>query len=251
MAVKIGKLFNDTKFTSLSMHSKLLYTYLSQSPNINTVGVLSLDIQVVCIQIGITVDKLREAMLELVKKDYILCENIDGVVYFVVLDHFHTLPSSDAIIRKSTQELLPLPKKLVQKLHKFNIKPAAKLKEFKEPTIDEVNNYALSQGYNINGKDVVEFYQREAAKRGKKGVWVDSRGKIVRDWRRKIKQVWCKDERKMQPVKDAPKGFEYFHIVVDDKMVFPDYFKNGKPFSKNIAINKQLNRAYEERKGNS
>ena len=42
----------------------------------------------------------------------------------------------------------------------------------------------------------------QAAKFGKKGVWVDGRGKQVNDWKGKLRKVWFKDERKINAQKN-------------------------------------------------
>lgn len=251
MAVKIGKLWTNSKFSSLSNNSKLFYIYLSTSPDINSVGVCSLDVRVVSLQLDLTLDALRESMLELVNTEFILCDNIEGVVYFTVLAHFNSLPKSDTTVMKVTKDLKLLPTKLVKKLAKYGITTDRKAVKFDEPAAEEISEYALSLGHKIDGNEVIKFYRGQAAVRGKQDIWLDTRGKQVKDWKGKLRLVWLKDENKLTEVKDAPKGFEYFHIFVDGKMVFPDAWKNGQPFSKNIAINKKLKEAYEERKKDS
>lgn len=251
MAVKIGKLWTNVKFSNLSNNSKLFYIYLATSPDINSVGTTSLDIKVVSLQIDLTIEQLRESMLELVNSEFILCDNVGGVVYFTVLRHFNTLPKSDTTVMKVTRDLASLPPKLVKKLATYGITTDRKAVHFDEPSVEEVAEYALSQGHNIDGRSVRDFYRGQARVRGKQGVWLDSRGKQVKDWRAKLRQVWFKDENRLKTVKGAPKGFEFFHISVDGIMVFPDAWKNGKPFSKNIAMDKKLKQAYEERRGNS
>ncbi len=74
---------------------------------------------------------------------------------------------------------------------------------------------------------------------------------MIRDWKSKLKRVWCKDDRKMKAVKGAPKGYEFFHVIKDGKAIYPDSWKDGKPWSKSISTNILLKREYEERKKDS
>lgn len=251
MSVKVGKLWTNSKFSSLSINSKLFYIYLSTTPDINSVGVCCVDIRVVSIQLGLSIDLLRKSMLELVDNNFILCDKVEGLLYFTVLAHFNTLPKSDTTVMQVTKDLKALPKQLVKKLSAYGISTDRKAIIFKEPSAEEVSDYAFSQGYIIDGQEVVDFYRRHASMRGKQGVWLDSRGKQVKDWRSKLRMVWFTDDKKLKSVDGAPKGFEHFHIYIDGKMVFPESWKNGQPFSKNIAVNKQLKEEYEKRKTSS
>ena len=186
-------------------------------------------------------------MLELVKERFIFCDNYNGDIYFTVLAHFATLPKSEAVARRVKKELSELPEGLVTKLSAYGIRPALKVREFVEPTPEEVSEYCLTVGHKVDGRQVVEFYRNQAEKRGKKGYWYDSKGKLVIDWKRKVRSVWCRDENKLKAIDGAPKGYEYFHIYVDGVMVFPDAWKGGKPFSRNIAMNKKLKEEYENK----
>lgn len=247
MAVKMGKLWSNSKFSSLTNNSKLFYIYLSTSPDINSVGVCSLDIKVVSLQVSMTVYELRESMIELVDKDFILCDNIDGELFFTVLAHFNTLPKSDSTVLKVTRDLESLPSKLVKELSRLGISTDRKAVKFIEPTVQEVQDFALSKGYKIDAEGVIKYYRGQAEKRGKSGVWLDSMGKQVKDWRAKLRIVWFKDENKLKVLPNAPKGFESFYVEIDGKTIFPDAWKNGQPFSKNIGVNKKLKEEYEKR----
>ena len=161
------------------------------------------------------------------------------------------MPKSDTSVLKITKELELLPEGLVTYLAQIGISTQRKVVTFNEPTAEEVMDYSLSQGYQIDAGAFIGFYQAKAIAYGKKGLWVDGRGKQVKDWRAKLRVVWFKDENKLKTVAGAPKGFESFYIDFEGKQVFPESWRNGKPHSKNIAVAKALNRAYEERKGNS
>lgn len=250
MAVKVSKLWSNALFTKLTNNSKLFYIYLCTSPDINSVGVCSLDINVISIQVSMGIDELREAMVELVDKGLILCDNISGVVYFTVLSHFNTLPKSDTSVMNVRRDLESLPTKLSDKLRSHGISTDRKAVKFKEPTLEEVADYAISKGYNIDAKAVVDYYRGQAKARGREGVWLDSRGSQIRDWRSKLRLVWFKDERKMKEVKGAPKGFEYFFINMEGIIVYPDSWKNNKPCSKSIAVDRKLKQEYERRISN-
>jgi len=250
MAVKVSKIWSSQKFINLTNDSKLLYLYLATSPDINSVGVLSPNMEVISIHLSMSMEKLRSSTRELISKGYILVNKFD-VMYVCVLAHFNTLPKSDSTVAKVQKTLNSLPDGLVKILKENEITTDRKAVVFNPPTIEEVSKYALSLGHKIEADKVVSFYEGHAKKRNMSG-WVDSRGKKVKDWKSKIRIVWCKDENKLKEVKGAPEGFEHFYIMFEDKMIFPEDWRNGKPHSGNIAVKKALNREYDKkRKENS
>lgn len=251
MAVKVGKLWSDTKFQSLTDRAKLLYIYLATNPDLNTVGVFSPNLEVVRIELGCTIEELRDSTKTLISLGYIKAKKYEGILYFIVPKHFNTIPKSEASVLKVQKQLSQLPKGLVNYLDTLGIKTTSKVRSFSKPESQEVTDYALSLGYNINGEEFVKYYEDQSERYGKKGVWVDGRGTQVRDWKAKLRRVWCKEEHKLKEIKGAPEGFGSFHIVFEGKTAFPDSWKNGKPHSKNLALDMKLKQEYEERKRNS
>ncbi len=246
MAIKIGRLFNSNIFTKLSNNAKLIYIYLASNPNILSVGVLSLNVDVAALQLCMDVKTFRAGCLELVNKEYISVDKFDDDLYFTVIDHFDTIPKSDRAVTKVTKELQQLPKGLVTKLDTLNIKTSRKVATFVEPTEQEVMDYSLSQGYKIDARVFIDYYRGKGIEFGKEGLWLNFKGKQVKDWKATARRVWFKEENKLKTVKGAPKGFESFYINFEGKQVFPESWKNGLPHSKNIAVNKALKREYEE-----
>jgi hypothetical protein len=245
MAVKISKLFGDTWFQAQSPITKLLYIYLISNPNLNTVGVLSPNLQVVGLETGFTLDELREATKVLVQKKYLYVEKFDDVVYFIIPSHFSSIPKSESSVMKVQKVLQSLPEGLVTFLKSVGITINSKVREFVKPTPEQVTEYCLSLGYVINGKDFVSYYEGQSDRYGKKGIWVDTRGTQVRDWKAKARRVWCKEENKLKVFKDAPKGFETFFVLGDsDEVQQPDGWRNGKPFHKSIGIDIALKKEY-------
>ena len=250
MAVKISKLWSDNKFLCLANDSKLLYIYLATSPNIMTVGAINVNLELVQLQLGFNILELRGAAHELKDMGYIGVERFDGVLYFVIPEHFNTVANSDSTVLKIKKELKQLPKGLVKYLDSLNINTSRKVVTFNEPTPTEVMDYALELGYKVNADEFITFYRDKAKAYGKEGLWIDGRGKQVKDWRAKLRIVWCKDENKLKVVDGAPKGFESFYIEFEGKQVFPESWKDGRPHSKNMVVNKALNREYERRVNN-
>ena len=242
MAVKIAKLFKDYSFQKLSQEARLLYIYLISNPSLNTIGVFSPDIRVVALEVGITKDQLRSATRELITTNYVHVKEYEGVIYYIIPKHFDTIPNSDRTALKVSKIISTLPKSFVEFLGKLGIKSEAKLITFIKPTPEEVTQYAMSLGHNVSGKEFVDFYD---SKSGTKTYWVDGRNKMVRDWKLKLSKVWCRDENKLTAVPNAPKGFEYFHIVKEDTAHYPDGWRGGKPWSKNFTIDILLKREYE------
>lgn len=251
MSVKIGKLWKKSQFKNLDRLSKLLYIYLATHPDLNTVGVCSPDLEVTSIEIGCNIQELRTATKELVNSNFVHVKQMEGVIYFIVPQHFNTIPKSNSSVLKIKKDLEPLPKALVKFLEKKQIKVESKVREFKKPTPKEVAEYGLSKGYIVDGQKFVDFYEDSTRRYGVKNGWVDSRNKQVRDWKSKLRGVWFKDENKIKSLPDAPKGFENFYAIHEGVPIFPDKWKNGKPFSKSLVIKKQLQEEYERRKKDS
>jgi len=251
MAVNVSKLWSDNTFLRFSNNSKLLYIYLATNPNIMTVGVISLNLDLVVLQLGLSVQDIRNATTELVSNRYIEVKKFEGELYFVVPKHFNTVPKSDTTVMKINKELDTLPKGLVKFLDSIGISTNRKVVIFNEPSPEEVMDYSLSQGYKVDADAFINFYRSKAKAYGKEGLWIDGRGKQVKDWKSKLRVVWFKDEHKLKTVDGAPKGFESFYIDFEGKQVFPESWKNGLPHSRNIAVDRQLKNEYEKRKADS
>lgn len=248
MAVKVNKLFKDATFNKLSDKAKLLYIYLATHPDINIVGVLSPNIDVVKIESGVTDDKqFRECVKALMNIKKITVVKSDDVLYFVVPDHFNTIPKSEASVTKVNKTLQGLPDGLTAVLEQLGIHSSAKVRTFVKPTPDEVMEYALSKGHVINGEEFVSYYDSQTERFGKKGMWVNSYGKQVKDWRATLRKVWFKDENVIKTFNNAPKGFENFHIKKDGKLMFPDGWKDGKPFSKSFVTDIELKKEFNKK----
>lgn len=244
MPVKVAKLFKDVKFQQLSEVTKLFYIYLVTNPNLNVVGVLSLNLEVVCLELSCDIKDVREASIRLRELGYLHIKKVDGIIYFVIPEHFESMPKSDAVINKVNKTLKELPTEIKALLSSLDIKVSSKVTKFVRPTPEEVVEYALSIGYLIDGSEFVNYYNEVSESKGKRDIWVDARGKQIRDWKAKLKRVWCKEERKIKGLPNAPKGFEQFHIIKDGKVLTPDGWKGGKPYSKSLALDIELKREF-------
>ena len=243
MSVKVSKLWSDVKFQRLSDQAKLLYLYLSTNKDISVVGTITPNLDVVKIELNFTIEQLRDSTKTLRQFGYIDVLE-DGVLFFIIPEHFNTIPKSESSVLKIQKCLKGLPTKLVDHLHSLGIRVTSKVNVFKKPTAEEVSDYAMSKGYKIKGLDFIKYYEDQAERFGKKDCWVDSRGTEVRDYKAKLRKVWFRDENKLKVVKGAPEGFESFHVMVDGNPVFPDSWKGGKPHSKNLAMDIKLKEHY-------
>lgn len=247
MAIKVNKLWSNKIFSSLSVESKLFYIYLATHPSISTIGVVCPNLDITSIELSLDLEIIRACTRELIDKNYIHVGKYNENLYFLVIAHYSTLPKSEITVRKINNELNTLPEAFVKKLRSFGITSLGKTITFKKPTVDDVINYCLSQGYLVNAQDFIDFYETSSAKHGNSKLWFDSRGKPVRDWQAKLRKVWFKEDRKLKSCPDAPKGFEYFHIIDNGEPKFPDGWKNGKPYSKDFVLTKTLQKEYEKR----
>ena len=247
MAVKLDKTFRDVKFRGLSKNSKLLYFYLVTHKDLSIVGTLILDLEIFLIQSTLTLEELRSSSRELIDNNYLCTKMFGETVYFIIPEHFNTIPKSEATINKVNRVLKDLPEELVRFLDSKGINTTSKIKKFVKPTAKEVTEHGLSLGYLIDGEEFIRSYEEYSDRYGKKDIWVDSRGTQVRDWKAKLRKIWCKEERKLKKFDDAPKGFETFYIFVEGKITSPDGWRGGKPFSKSLPIDIELKKHYERR----
>lgn len=250
MPVLLAKLWGDTKFQKLSPNSKLVYIYLAYEPSISIVGVVRPNINILPNILNIPIEGIKEGVRELKTKKYIhVSKYEDGEVYFVVLDHFNTIIKSDASVTRINKALSGYPTKLVEYLETVGIKSDVKVVTFSPPTPEEVSKFALSGGYLINGGKLVDFYKSMGEKyKPGSGLWYNSYGKVVKDWKATMRKVWFKPENKLKAVKGSPKGFEFFFVMHKDNMVVPEKWKNGKPWHSNIMLKVELEKEFDNNK---
>jgi hypothetical protein len=251
MSVSIGKLWKDVWFQKQADQTKLLYLYLVTHPNLNTVGVLSLNLEVASLELGLPIEQISNNTKILRDHKLVYVKSYEDVIYFIIPAHFNTIPKSESSVSKVDKVMKSLPEELVTFLETVGITLKSKVREFTRPTQEEVVEYALSVGHLISGDTFIKYYDEQSARYGKKDIWVDGRGTQVRDWKSKLRKIWCKDENKIKSCPDAPKGYESFHVIEKGVLVVPDGWKNGKPHSKNFTSDIILKREYEKRKGNS
>lgn len=65
----------------------------------------------------------------------------------------------------------------------------ATVKRFVPPTVDEIQNYFVENGYTAEAAGKAWKYYNEAN-------WKDSTGKEVKNWKQKMRGVWFRDEYK-------------------------------------------------------
>lgn len=248
MSVNVAKLWKDPWFQKQGNPTKLLYIYLVTNPNLNMVGVLSINLTVACIEVGISKDTLRECTKVLVSKGLVYVKSYEDVVYFIIPEHFNSIPKSESTVSKVNKIFNSLPEDLTTFLGSIGISVNSKVREFKRPEPEEIRDYSLSLGHLISPDTFINYYEEQSKRYGKKGIWVDARGTEVRDWKAKLRKVWLKDENKIKSFPDAPKGYESFHLLDNGVIITPDGWKNGKPWSKSLTTDIILKREYERRK---
>lgn len=251
MSVKISKLWKDSGFQKLPDATKLLYLYLVTNPDLNMVGVFSPNLEILCIELGITMDSLRESTKILQDSKKVYVKSYGNLIYFVVPEHFNSIPKSESTVSRVNKVFNSLPDEMVIFLDSIGISINSKVREFKRPSPEEIMEYGLSLGHLIQPEVFIGFYEEQSVRYGKKDIWVDGRGTEVRDWKAKLRKVWLKEDNKIKTFKDAPKGYESFHIIENGAVVTPDGWKNGKPWSKGLTSDIMLKREYERRKTDS
>ena len=217
---------------------------LGNKLGINTLGVCSPNLDVTSAEIGTTLDEIRNSAKQLFSSGYIVMKKYNNIVYFIIPEHFNTIPKSDSSVLRVQKAIQELPKGLQDDLAELGISSDRKVVTFDAPSVEEVRSYILSQGYNVNAATVVDFYESKGKTYNKEGRWVNSKGKEVKDWKATLRQVWFKEERKLKAVVGAPKGFEYFHVVLGGEMIFPDKWINGLPKSKDFAKDAEMKKQF-------
>lgn len=233
--VKVGKLWGDAKFASLSPYSKLLYCYLLTQPSITTLGILVLDIERINLDLKLKgSDELHEAFAELKSKEYIdFFFSNETILTIHVINHFRSLPKSKSIIKKGIEEGKGAKGSLRAMLHNHFVAEDFKDTNFIPPTPKEVTDYAMGLGYQVNGKDFVSYYEDND--------WYDKNNKKVRNWKAKVSKVWCREDKKLKTAEDAPKEFKYFFVDIEDGVrVFPESWKDGLPSHSNFIYAQYL-----------
>lgn len=241
--VKVGKLWGDARFASLHPYSKLLYCYLTSQPNISTLGILVLDNSRIMFDLRLDeLEYLEDAFEELegllIKSFY----SEDNVRTILILNHYHSLAKSKATMRKGLDEGKASKGKIRELLLDIFTKDDFTNESFKAPTPQEVMEYALGLGYEVNGKAFVDYYADND--------WYDKNNKKVRAWKSKVSKVWCREENKLETVKGAPKGFEYFFVDLEEGVrIFPESWKNGLPSHSNFIYAEHLINEFNDRRG--
>ena len=239
--VKVGKLWGDAKFASLSPNSKLLYCYLISQPNISTLGVLDLDLERINIDLKIeSIDKLQYPFSELDANSYIdYFMSSDKIVTVLVLGHYPSLSKSKLNMRKGLEEGQCSEGKIKEMLLKVFTPADFKNDSFVPPTPSEVAEYALTLGYLVNGKAFCDWYGEND--------WYDKNNKLVRNWKSKVSKVWCRETNKLETAEGAPKGFEYFFVEIEDgHKVFPTAWVHDLPSHNNHIYAQYLIDEYNE-----
>jgi len=225
--VKLGKLWGDANFASLSPISKLLYSYLTTQPNITTLGVLVLDEKRVDLDLKLEGKYFLTNLDELVEAGYIrYFYSAKGIFKVVVIDHYKSLAKSKANIRKGLDEGKASKGEIKEILLDLFTVADFQNDSFVPPTPQEVSDYALSLGFLVNGKDFVSYYGDND--------WYNKNNKKVRNWKATVRKVWCRDTNKLETADGAPKGFEYFFAELEEGVrIYPQSWKDNLPSHSN------------------
>lgn len=245
--INVGKLWRKGSFKNIPATSKMIYIYLITSPNLTGLGLLNISPDTIQSDLNISTQELRENCKAILNKNLIHIFNIGGDIFFFIPNHFKSISKSENNIEKCKDEVSSLPAKLFDLLHTKELLPDLdKYFTFVPPTVEQVEEFCLSEGYMIDAEEFISFYEGQGEIQRKQG-WYDTRGKRVRNWKQKLKLVWFKNDRRLNKCEDAPKGFEYFFVRNGNRIIQPDGWREGKPYSKNFTDNTVLKDEYKNR----
>ena len=237
MAVQTSKLWSEPWFMKLKPLSKLIYLYCLTRPGVNTLGLFVSTPQEIIGQLTITMEQFNTYLIALVKDNHLVIKEDEGLYWFWITDYVKGFPKKGARFETGVKQFNKLPYK-IQHFIKSYLPPMMIVNATEPPTPEQVSEYALQMGYLIDGKEFVDYYQNLD--------WKDTRGKKVHNWKTKVRQVWCKKDRKIEPVKGAPEGFEFFHAKHEDRIIFPTKWTGGKPYGKSIIEDQLLQKEFED-----
>ena len=239
--ITVKKLWGRSDFQKLDTHSKLLYIYLATCPQLNTLGICSLTYEFISFVIGFELDDVIKAFSSLEEKKYIMTYEDD---YIYVLGHFKTLPQVDKTFKRAMDDMKDLPKGFIKKMEGANALPQLdQYHEFVAPTASEIKKYSMDIGFHLDVDAFIQFYSERD--------WKDTKGRLVKSWKAKVR-FWCRNLAPIPSAIHAPKGYEYFYIIINNQITTPDYWLDGTPRSnKGMLINKKLQEGYEELKRSS
>lgn len=239
------KLWGIGKFGELSSCGKYLLMYFGHHPNISIVGVIvTKGIEQMLEHTGLSQEEFRVTVKELIDNKLLYIEKYEGKLYFIIPRHFSSVPKNETTVLKFQRFMDDLPSKIKDKLDDLNIKLKGRMKEFVKPNVDELELFIMQEGYDVDATQVIRHYEHIADKYGRKGEWINVKGKPVKDWKATLRKVWFKDERKLSPQKNAPKGYEFFHIKKDNEIYYP-MWKNDEPKHKDFLLNRLMKEKYD------
>lgn len=99
-----------------------------------------------------------------------------------------------------------------------------RIKKFIPPTLEEVVEWCKTSGHNLDGDKIFHYYND--------ADWMDSRGKQVKNWKQKIRGVWCRDENKIVESKDMSDEDK----IRDFRNLSPSQFRKKHGLQEQIRI---------------
>lgn len=244
----LSKVKKKVNFKVLSNEEKLLTYTIITDPHLSIVGVILLEPEVYCSQLSWSKETLRNSLNRL-RELNIFGVIVSGRNVFICLPDYATKsPKADSTILKYEEALSQYP----DSVRKFlSITLERKARFFKKPTPLEVNTYAIEQGYLIDGREFINYYNNISKDMGVVDKWFDKRGREIKDWKAKLRNVWLKPNQKIKIPDGAPEGFKFFFVEHKGKIVIPDFWKDGLPKSKQFYLNDILRDEYKRRKESS
>jgi len=249
MGVSTMKLWNSRRFKKLSPNAMLLYIYFTTTPIINYLGVVCQSPEDISVVTKLNLPEIRKATRELIEQKDLMVIKVGVEVFFIVPAHFSTVSKADTTLSKIKSNLAELPQEVRDLLDEIGINPQEKRKIFNKPTELEVLEYSLSQGYYVDPEYFINFYNNNP--KSTEEFWYDAKGKIVSDWRAKIRNVWSKRAKVVTFPDNAPEGYELLYVLDNGEVITADYWKDGQPFSKNFIHNTKIKKEYDRRKADS
>lgn len=196
--------WSDPFISELKQDEKLFYIYLLTNPNTSQCGIYEITKKQISFDLGYTIDRVSILLKYFISKNKI---RYNETTFEIAIKNWgkyndSTSPKVKVLVNKELSKVKD--KVLIEYLYSIDThsqqeeepeqeiegeEEPKKPKGFTPPTIDEVKQYFLDNGYTEQSA-VKSFNYYDVAN------WSDSKGNKIKNWKQKMQGVWFKDENK-------------------------------------------------------
>lgn len=159
-----------------------------------------IEIEILSADFGIDADLFTEIIAYMVRLK--LLQTVDNCTYLSqkLTDRLQAVTDKR---QKARDRAVSVTESTQRKEKKKKVKETkVKIETFTPPTLEEVKAYCNELEYTLDYSQIFEYYHL--------ADWHDANGKKIKNWKQKIRGVWCKEENKKGGQSDM-----FDHTVMD------------------------------------